>query len=416
MLRAQRGAIGLADAIDLVEQQARRDDVRADLAQHVAAHLELRFVGRIGRVDDEQQQRRFERLGERGAERRDEIVRQLLDEPDRVRDQHARLGLRLQRAHRGVERREELVRDQHLAAGERAHQRRLAGVGVADQRDPELIAARGPALVAVALDRLQLLFQLREAVADLAAIELEVGLAGAGPLLPPAARPTTPAGAARRISAARSPPAASPRGCAHDDGRSPRSRRCGRAPARRLRARGCGPGSARSRDRRSRTPASALPDRARSRAMSGFLSSASSKRSRAFDLRAGAIDPTTPVPPVIAASSSSRPLPSTVAAVDPVALLRHRADDLVTERLHQTAQLLEARGMRDVVDARDLDADEDRARNGRFGFHDAARRFRRAPRSCRLAIGRGDGDRADARIEDGGPSPYVLPMSEIDPQ
>ena len=43
-------------------------------------------------------------------------------------------GLGLQRAHRGVERREQLVGDQHLAAGERAHQRGLAGVGVADQR------------------------------------------------------------------------------------------------------------------------------------------------------------------------------------------------------------------------------------------------------------------------------------------
>jgi len=98
VLRAEGGAIGLAHAIDLVEEQARRDNLRADLAQHVAAHLELRFVRRIGRVDDEQQQRRFERLGERGSERRDEIVRQLLDEPNRVRDEHARLRLRLQRS------------------------------------------------------------------------------------------------------------------------------------------------------------------------------------------------------------------------------------------------------------------------------------------------------------------------------
>jgi hypothetical protein len=28
--------------------------------------------------------------------------------------------------------------------------------------------------------------------------------------------------------------------------------------------------------------------------------------------------------------------------------------------------------MRDVIDARDLDADEDRARNGRFCLHDTA--------------------------------------------
>ena len=59
-------------------------------------------------------------------------------------------------------------------------------------------------------------------------------------------------------------------------------------------------------------------------------------------------------------------------AADLVALLRYRADDLVTERLHQTAQLFDISGMRDVIDTRELDADEDCARNGRFGFHDAA--------------------------------------------
>ena len=46
-----------------------------------------------------------------------------------------------QRPHGGVERREQLVGDVDLAAGERAHQRRLAGVGVADQRDPAHVAA-----------------------------------------------------------------------------------------------------------------------------------------------------------------------------------------------------------------------------------------------------------------------------------
>src|SRR6267142_162653 len=58
--------------------------------------------------------------------------------------------------------------------------------------------------------------------------------------------------------------------------------------------------------------------------------------------------------------------------VDLVALLRYRADDLVTERIHQTAQLFDACGVRDVIDARKLDADQDRTRNGRFGFHGAA--------------------------------------------
>ena len=99
---ARRAARSASHAIDLVEEQARRDNLRTNLAQHVAGHLDLRFVSRVGCVDDEQQQRRFERLGKRGSERRDEIVRQLLDEPDRVRDEHARLRLRLQRAHRRV--------------------------------------------------------------------------------------------------------------------------------------------------------------------------------------------------------------------------------------------------------------------------------------------------------------------------
>ena len=68
MLCAEGGTIRLAHAIDLVEEQARRHDVRADLAQHVPAHLQLRFVRGIGRVNDEQQERRFERFGERGSE------------------------------------------------------------------------------------------------------------------------------------------------------------------------------------------------------------------------------------------------------------------------------------------------------------------------------------------------------------
>ena len=115
-------------------------------------------------------------------------MRQLLDEPDRVRDEHARLRLGLQSAHRRIERHEEFVRDQYIATRECSHERRLPCVRVADQCDPELIATRGPTLVVVSLDILHLFFQLREAIADLAAIEFEIGLASAGTTLPSAAR------------------------------------------------------------------------------------------------------------------------------------------------------------------------------------------------------------------------------------
>src|SRR5258708_2735505 len=59
-------------------------------------------------------------------------------------------------------------------------------------------------------------------------------------------------------------------------------------------------------------------------------------------------------------------------AVHLVALLRYRADDLVTERLHQKAQFFDACSMRNVVDTSDLDADEDRTRDWRFSFHDTS--------------------------------------------
>ena len=91
----------------------------------------------------------------------------------------------MQRAHGRVEGREELVGNQYLTARKRTHKGRLACVRIPDERDTKLIAPGVPTLRVVALDLVQLLFQLREAIANLAAIELEVGLAGAGPCCRP---------------------------------------------------------------------------------------------------------------------------------------------------------------------------------------------------------------------------------------
>ena len=88
---------------------------RADLGEHLARDLELLLPARIRGVDDVEQERRLERLVERRPEARDEIVRQLLDEADRVADEDARLRFGLERAHGGVERREQLVVDVDLA-------------------------------------------------------------------------------------------------------------------------------------------------------------------------------------------------------------------------------------------------------------------------------------------------------------
>ena len=54
------------------------------------------------------------------------------------------------------------------------------------------------------------------------------------------------------------------------------------------------------------------------------------------------------------------PLAQHGVAVDGGAFLGHRGDDLVTERFHETAELRKTRGVSDVVNTRDLNADEDR--------------------------------------------------------
>src|SRR5262249_30739510 len=118
-------------------------------------------------------------LLERRPERRDQIVRQLLDEADGVRDQNRRVGLRGQQAHRGVERSEQLLGDVDLATGPGGRQRRLTRGSVAVQRPPRQLAAAAAADLGVALDLGQLVAQLGDAIADAAAIELERALAGA---------------------------------------------------------------------------------------------------------------------------------------------------------------------------------------------------------------------------------------------
>jgi hypothetical protein len=83
-----RARIGV-DAVDLVHHDPARDLLRADLREHVARHRDLRLVRGIRRVDHVHEQVALARLVERGAEARHEVVRQVLDEADRVRDEHA---------------------------------------------------------------------------------------------------------------------------------------------------------------------------------------------------------------------------------------------------------------------------------------------------------------------------------------
>jgi hypothetical protein len=55
-LLRQRLPIGRGDLVDLVEDEEPRHVAGADLVQHLAGDLHLRAEGRVGRIDDLQQE------------------------------------------------------------------------------------------------------------------------------------------------------------------------------------------------------------------------------------------------------------------------------------------------------------------------------------------------------------------------
>ena len=74
-------------------------------------------------------------LLERRAKGGDQRVRQPLDEADRVGHEQLAPIRQPHLADERIERDEQRVRRDRVAAGQRVEQRRLAGVGVADERD-----------------------------------------------------------------------------------------------------------------------------------------------------------------------------------------------------------------------------------------------------------------------------------------
>ena len=100
--------------------------------------------------------------------------------PDRVGHPRALPLAELHFARQRVERGEEPVLDHDLVlAGERAQHARLAGVGVADERDAQHRIAAGAEVLAMALDALELGLEPLDALPDDPAVGLELGFARA---------------------------------------------------------------------------------------------------------------------------------------------------------------------------------------------------------------------------------------------
>ena len=165
--------------VDLVEDLERRCTFRTDLAEH-RRHLgdAVHALG-IRCIDHVQQQRGVARFFQRCAKRRHQIVRQLADEADGVGDHDRLAGLQRHASHRGIERREQLTRCEDAVAGQRIEQRRLAGVGVADERDRRHLAtaARHARARAPATNRLELALERADTAADQAPVGFELRFA-----------------------------------------------------------------------------------------------------------------------------------------------------------------------------------------------------------------------------------------------
>ena len=149
---------------------------RAQLAQHGFDIGALLFGLGMGDVAHMHDQVGLDHLFQGRAEGRDQVGRQIGDEAHRVGD-HAALAVgQLDRAHGGIERGEQQVLGHHAGARKAIEQRRLAGVGVADQgdrRQPRLFAA-GAIDGARAAHTLEIALDPHDALADQAAVDLDL--------------------------------------------------------------------------------------------------------------------------------------------------------------------------------------------------------------------------------------------------
>ena len=175
LLGGQRRQVGL------VEHDQLGHALGADLAEHRAHGVDL--AGRIGGagVDDVDQVVGVGGHLERALERLDEAVGKAPHEADGVGEQHRLATGQRQASRRRVERGEQAVLREHAGIGEGVEQRRLAGVGVADDRDrgqPTALALLALE-VAGAVELLEVAIELADPPQDAPAVDLEPRLAAA---------------------------------------------------------------------------------------------------------------------------------------------------------------------------------------------------------------------------------------------
>ena len=166
------------DNVALVPRQQHGHVVGADLAQHRVDRSDAPLCVGSARVDDVQQEIGVDHLFQCRAEGVNELVRQPADESHRVRQQHRLAAGEPEPASRGIERREQLVLDEHTGVGEPVEERGLAGVGVADERDRGQVAAASSLALRVArrAELAQVAFETLDPAEQPPPIDLELRL------------------------------------------------------------------------------------------------------------------------------------------------------------------------------------------------------------------------------------------------
>src|SRR5258708_2741099 len=171
-------------AVDLVVDEDLRHLGRADLFEHRVHRGDLLVALLARAVHHVQEEIGLDGLFQRRLERIDERVRQVADEPDRVRERDARVVAEIDAARGRVERGEELVGDEGLGAGDAIEERGLAGVGVTHERHAQDARAHAPGALRGALlaHLADALLQLLHLLADHAAVQFDLLLARAAGL------------------------------------------------------------------------------------------------------------------------------------------------------------------------------------------------------------------------------------------
>ena len=178
-IEAQTGLV--AALVDLVEDHQLGHVGRTDFGNHVIDGFDLAVaVGRAG-IDHVQQHIGLGRFFQRGLEGLHQPVRQVADEAHRVGQDDVGPRPQMQPPGERIERGKELVGRQRPRTGEAIEQRGLAGVGVADQRHAQGLAALAgtTARAALAIHLLQPFAHLADLVVDHPAVQLQLGFAGA---------------------------------------------------------------------------------------------------------------------------------------------------------------------------------------------------------------------------------------------